>query len=217
MEQLFRNWVVTVTVAPFINNEAEILTYGFGTPPQTGDATINATAKTIDIEVENGTDLTNLISTFTLSDGATAKVGTEAQVSGTTANDFTSPVTYIVTAEDGTTVQDWVVTVTVAPFINNEAEILTYGFGTPPQTGDATINATSKTIDIEVENGTDLTNLISTFTLSDGATAKVGTVAQVSGTTANDFTSPGNLQCNCRRRNNCSGLGGYCFRCTIYK
>ncbi len=124
-----QNWVVTATTNSDKNDETEILTYSFGTPPQTGDATINTTAKTIDIEVENGTDLTKLVSTFTLSDGATAKVGTEAQVSGTTANDFTSPVTYKVTAEDGTTVQNWVVTVTVAPFINNKAEILTYGFG----------------------------------------------------------------------------------------
>ncbi len=140
-----------------------------------------------------------------------------AQVSGTTANDFTSPVTYTVTAEDGTTVQEWVVTVTVAPFINNEAEILTYGFGTPPQTGDATINATSNTIDIEVENGTDLTNLISTFTLSDGATAKVGTEAQVSGTTANDFTSPVTYKVTAEDGTTVQELGGYCYCRTIYK
>ncbi len=179
--------MVTVSVAPFINNEAEILTYGFGTPPQTGDATINATAKTIDIEVENGTDLTNLISTFTLSDGATAKVGSVAQVSGTTANDFTSPVTYKVTAEDGATTQDWVVTVTVAP--NGETNILSFGFGIPPQTQNSIINASLHTVQIRVESGTDLTNLVAMFTLSDGASAKVGSTEQISGTTSNNFSS----------------------------
>ena len=46
---------------------------------------------------------------------------------------------------------------------------------------------TDKSIDIEVEYGTVLTNLFSTFTLSAGASAKVGGVAQVSGTTENDF------------------------------
>ena len=37
-----------------------------------------------------------------------------AQISGTTANDFTTPVTYTVTAADDST-QDYTVTVTIAP------------------------------------------------------------------------------------------------------
>lgn len=53
------------------------------------------------------------MTTFELSASATVKVGSTTHVSGTTANDFTSPVIYTVTAEDGST-QDWVVTVTVA-------------------------------------------------------------------------------------------------------
>ncbi len=70
---------------------------------------------------------------------------------------------------------------------SDETDILSFGFGTPPQTGDANINSSLHTIDIEVEAGTDVTNLISTFTLSDGATAKVGDVDQESGVTANNF------------------------------
>ena len=93
-------------------------------------------------------------------------------------NDFSSPVTYTVTAEDGTTTQDWVVTVTKAVVLNDETDILTYSFGMPPQTGDAAINSSLHTIGIEVEAGTDITNLVVTFTLSDGATAKVGNLDQ---------------------------------------
>ncbi len=185
-----QDWVVTVTKAVVLNDEADILTYSFGTPPQTGDATINSTAHTVDVEVESGTDVTNLVATFTLSDGATVKVGSVEQTSGTTTNDFSSPVTYTVTAEDGTTTHDWVVTVTKAVVLNDEADILTYSFGTPPQTGDATINSTAHTVNVEVESGTDATGLVATFTLSDGATAKVGDTEQVSGTTANNFSSP---------------------------
>ncbi len=184
-------WYIDDVIIEFdsqLSTETNFLTYSFGMPPQTGDATIDATAHTVDIEVEYGTVLTYLISTFTLSDGATAKIGGVAQVSGTTVNDFSSPVTYTITAEDGITVQDWEVTVTVAP--NAETEITDFGFGIPPQTGDATIDAVNHTIDIEVEYGTDVTNLVSTFTLSDGASAEVGAVAQVSGTTENDFSSP---------------------------
>lgn len=93
------------------SGDADILT--FSLKEQTGPATINNVSKTIDIEVEKLTSVTALKPTFTLSDGATAKVDITPQVSGSTANDFTSPVTYIVTAENGT-VKEWTVTVTVA-------------------------------------------------------------------------------------------------------
>jgi len=87
-----------------------ILSYSFD--EQTGVAVIDTSAKTVDIEVEYGTDVTGLIATFSLSIGATAAVGATPQVSGTTANDFTSPVTYVITALDETT-QNWTITVTV--------------------------------------------------------------------------------------------------------
>jgi putative ubiquitin-RnfH superfamily antitoxin RatB of RatAB toxin-antitoxin module len=185
-----QDWIVTVTEAAVLSNETDILTFSFGIPPQTGAASIDEVNHTIDIEVEAGTDLTNLVSTFTLSDGATAEVGGVAQTSGTTSNNFSSPVTYIITAGDGTTEQDWIVTVTEAAVLSNETDILTYSFGIPPQTGAASIDEVNHTVDIEVESGTDLTNLVSTFTLSNGATAEVGGVAQTSGTTSNDFSSP---------------------------
>ena len=51
---------------------------------------------------------------YTLSDGATAKVDEKNQESGITANDFTNPVTYTITASDGETIQDWIVTIDVA-------------------------------------------------------------------------------------------------------
>lgn len=93
------------------NEEAEILTFSLA--DQTGAATIDSGAGTIDIEVANGTTVTALVATFTLSADATAKVSTVAQVSAVTANNFTSPVTYIVTSEHGE-VKNWVVTCTVA-------------------------------------------------------------------------------------------------------
>ena len=74
---------------------------------------INSEAGTIAVEVTHGTVVTNLAATFTLSAGASAKVGDASQESGVTANDFTNPVTYVVTAEDGTTTKVWTVTVTV--------------------------------------------------------------------------------------------------------
>lgn len=57
-----------------------------------------------------GTTVTALKASFTVSDKATVTVGGNKQVSGSTANDFTNPVTYTVTAEDGST-QNYTVTV----------------------------------------------------------------------------------------------------------
>ena len=89
----------------------DILTFSFA--EQTGAATINDENYTVNIEVASETDVTELVATFTTSDKATVYVGETEQVSGTTENDFTSAVTYTVTAEDGTS-QDWTITVTVA-------------------------------------------------------------------------------------------------------
>jgi hypothetical protein len=101
-----------ITTLKVLSGDAEITAYSFA--QQTGDATIDSAARTIDIEVQNGTDVTSLVAAFTLSSGASTKVGGVSQVSGTTANDFTEPVVYIVTAEDGTTTKAWTVTVTEA-------------------------------------------------------------------------------------------------------
>lgn len=95
----------------YLNSLNNIL--AFSLAEQTGAATIDADNHTVAIEVENGTTVTALVATFQLSDGASAKVSTTEQVSGTTANNFTSPVTYIITSANGE-VQNWTVTVTVA-------------------------------------------------------------------------------------------------------
>ena len=89
------------------------------TPPVTG--VINEAAHTIAVTVPRATDVHALVATFTTT-GAAVAVGGTPQVSGTTANDFSSPVTYKVTADDGST-QDYTVTVTVpvAPVAIGEA------------------------------------------------------------------------------------------------
>jgi hypothetical protein len=132
-----------------------------------------------------GSSVSSLAAAYTLSAGAIAKIGTTAQVSGTTTNDFTSAKTYVVTAQDGITTQNWTVTVTVAK--NNQTDIT--AFTIPNQVGATPINATDRTIAAKVPAGTNMTNIVATFTLSSGATAKVLTTAQVSGTTPNNFTN----------------------------
>jgi len=109
------------------------------TPPVTG--VIDEAAHTIALTVPLATDRHALVATFTTS-GASVTVGGTPQVSGTTANDFSSPVTYRVTATDGST-QDYTVAVTVpvAPVAIGEA----YGGGVVAyilQSGDPGYSAT---------------------------------------------------------------------------
>lgn len=100
-------------VAPMLtppSTEADFLTYSI----DGNVGVIDNVAKTVVVQVPYGTDVTALVATFTLSDGATAAIGGTAQVSGTTANDFTNVVAYDLTAEDMTTVVPWGVMVQVA-------------------------------------------------------------------------------------------------------
>ena len=92
-------------VLEFLSEENDILTFVLA--EQTGEATIDNETHTINVEVVNSTDVTDLTPTITISNGAT--IAPENGVS----QDFSSSVTYTVTAEDGTTTQDWEVTVTV--------------------------------------------------------------------------------------------------------
>lgn len=61
-----------------------------------------------------GTDVTNLIAQFTAVPKSTVMVGSVVQVSGTTSNNFSTPVNYSVIAEDGQTTRNYTVTVNVS-------------------------------------------------------------------------------------------------------
>ena len=174
-------YTVTVTLAP--NPAKAITAYAF--VGFTGFAgTINEAAKTIAVTVPFGTDVTNLVATFTTT-GTGVKVGSAVQTSTATANNFTVPVAYLVTAADGTTVS-YTVTVALAP--NPAKAITAYSFvGFPGVAG--TINEAAKTIAVTVPFGTDVTNLVASFTTT-GTGVTIGIVAQTSGITANNFTMP---------------------------
>ena len=104
----------------FFDGTANFLTFKFLNAPNaaltvdvTGVISYTAGGKTVALTVPNGTTVTALIATFTVNTGATVKISSTTQVSGTTANNFSSAVTYLVTGVDGR-VETYVVTVTVA-------------------------------------------------------------------------------------------------------
>ena len=90
----------------------------------------SSTETHITITVPYGTDVSNLVATFTSSEGSTVTVGGKVQVSGVTPNDFSHPVEYVVTAQDGVTKKTYTVTVIVAP--NTACDIINFGFVDPP-------------------------------------------------------------------------------------
>jgi len=88
-----------------------ILSFKFSAfSPEVGGIFVEAEKK-ITLTVPNGTDVTALVPTITVSEKATISPATAV------AQNFTSPVEYTVTAEDGTT-QKYTVTVTVSTAVS---------------------------------------------------------------------------------------------------
>ena len=85
----------------------------------------------IEVTVPYGTTVTGLKATFTTTTAGTVTIGTTTQTSGTTANDFTSPVQYTLKVADGRTYAG-TVTVTVAPSgVTLSQTIMTLAAGGP--------------------------------------------------------------------------------------
>jgi len=174
-------WIVIVSVAN--NTDTDILTYSF--PEPTDTVIINSTMHTIDVTIEYGTDLTNLIAEFTLSSDASAFIGPVRQESGISANDFSSDVIYTVLAGDSVTTQDWIVTV-IYNEPDTETDIISFTFD--EQVGTTSKDTVNHILGLYVQQDAELDRLIAIFELSHGATAYVDTVLQESGITVNDFT-----------------------------
>ncbi len=156
---------------------------------------IDESAKTISATASYGADPTALVASF-VTTGVSIEVGDIAQESGITANDFSSPVVYTITAADGTTA-DYTVTLTLE--LNDEKEITVFNFidasnPTLPFTVKGIIDDSAKTISFTVPYYDYDTNyggavpLVATFTTT-GESVTVGDIIQETGVTENDFSS----------------------------
>lgn len=99
-----QDWTITVTLAAAESTETDIL--AFEVDDQIGNAVIDTATHTVTTEVEYLTGLTALTPEIEISSRATI-----VPLSGV-AQDFTDPVVYTVIAEDGTTTQEWTITIT---------------------------------------------------------------------------------------------------------
>ena len=133
---------------------------------------IDEDAKTVVLDFPAGTDVSHLTPTITISTYAT--IEPESGV----AQDFTNPVYYTVTAMNGTTAQYMVEA--VVHDADNEKSILSFTIDGV----EGEINEVAKTVTLVMPEGTDVTELVPTIVVSEGAT-----VTPASGE-AQDFTDP---------------------------
>lgn len=125
-------------------------------------ATIDEENFTVALDVPSGTDVTALSPDISISDKATI-----TPASGV-SQDFTNPVIYTVTAENGTSVE---YTVTVNVLKSTEAKIDSFIFkGLDPEL-EATIDEENKTITAVIPREYDITKLAPTISISELATA----------------------------------------------
>ncbi|MBR3945990.1 MAG: fibronectin type III domain-containing protein [Bacteroidales bacterium] len=158
---------------------AEILTYSL--PTQVADATFDSENGTIAVTVAFTTDLNALAPEYTISAGA--EISTPVL---TVAGDGEScTVEYDVTAEDGTTIKHWTVTVTKAQ-VSHDAFITAFTFaGQKPETTAVIVSENDTyTVNAVAVWNANLTSIAPVVTISNSAT-----VVPASGI-AQDFTTP---------------------------
>ena len=126
-----------------------------------------------------------LIATFSYA-GKQVKVNNKEQICGLSINDFSSPVEYVVKAEDNS-VRRYTVTVKI-----NDNTISLFEFRksiNPGLSGDMKAMIRNDSIMVETQANINITNLIASFN-SSAASVTVNGVRQSSGISRNDFSSP---------------------------
>ncbi len=159
-----------------LSSEKLIDSFNFKNPMAVGN--IDQLRHTITITVPPITDITKLTPIIEVSNNSTL-----LPQSGVT-QDFTNPIAYLVTAQDGST-QNYMVTVNVASILKSiEKSITSFKLsGINPEV-DGIIDDSNYTVYAVVPDGTDLTKLAPTIGVSDGAT-----ISPASGN-IQDFTNP---------------------------
>lgn len=157
-------------------------------------ATIDEANTSIFLSLPFGTSPVALIASF-ITSGETVTINGIEQESSQTPNDFTDPVLYTVTAQDGSE-KTYTVTVEIEPSNANFFTDFRFTSAANPELiRDAIgiINPNTRTILAQVPNGTDLSALVASFEIN-GQQVLLNNVEQVSGETANNFIETLNYQ-----------------------
>lgn len=146
-------------------SDAKLFSFSFTDPIAIIETTVDSVAQTIAYTVERGTDISNLTPQITISEGATINPGLgEPQ-------DFTNPVKYTITSEDGATTATWTVSVSVQ--LSSLAELLNFTIDGIVIT-DSQADSIERIIEFTVQAETDITSLTPTIEISEGATISPG-------------------------------------------
>jgi hypothetical protein len=173
---------ITVLVSnPVSSNSKDITTFIINGVQATINDTQESIGSTINMTLPYGTSLSNLTANY-ITTGVSVSVNNKTQQSGSSTNNFTDPLVYEVTAEDGTT-KDYTVTVNVAP--SSAKEITQFSI----LGKDAEINQSTHNITLVLPDGTPLDDLIANFIIT-GKNVTVNGIKQTSTITYNDFTNP---------------------------
>ncbi len=113
---------------------------------------IDQAAKTISVEMPYATVIEKLVAEFTVSDGATVKVGNVVQTSGVTENDFTTALTYSVYSEEkpNSDPAEYTVTVTRKPYSGGGDDT---GSGSATGKDSIIITQTGSSADVKIDSG----------------------------------------------------------------
>lgn len=142
---------------PTASSSKEITDFNFDGQGLAVEGTVDSKNRVISIIVPYGTNVGSLKASFSCSEGAVVKVGSELQISGQTENDFSREVSYEVYAEDGT-VCYYKVRVTVAES-KYEKQITAFVLeGYEPVISGA-IDEENGLITLELPYGTDISDL----------------------------------------------------------
>jgi hypothetical protein len=157
------------------SSEKKITTFNFSAVTPVVVGVIDEVTKKINLTVPNGTNVTSLVPTIQLSSKSTV-----SPASGEAQN-FANPLTYTVTAEDGS-MQAYSVVVGIAK--STEKKITSFKFSalTPEVVG--VIDESAKKVNLVVPNAISLTALVPTLEISANSTS-----SPASGI-AKDFTNP---------------------------
>ncbi len=154
------------------SSEANILTLELP-GLQLTDAVIDNETSTVTMEILKDSSVTSLQPIITISGFATIE-------DTTITHDFTSPVNYTVTAEDGVTTQVWTVTITASTVHSPYADILDFEVSGADS---IVINKVDTAITVYVPYGYTIESVAPTVKISAGA-------AITDTTQAHDFTNP---------------------------
>ncbi len=167
------------------NTDCKLISFGFVTPAVSGIITQTTGVDTVKITVPVGTNLSNLVSWFVLSDSAKAYINAIRQISNVSTNNYTTSKTLKVYAQDTNYSKTYLITVLFGK--SNSCDILGYSLQSPAVVGSIKPSPTGGDIKLLLPFGSVLGNHVGVFTLSDSSVAYINLQKQQSGITQNDY------------------------------